>query len=116
MTTISGCTPAQLRILHLIALAGNVTTPAHIIAKMGYNPNVVNTHLCHMQQAGLIHKAKGAIWLTMQGLEVSSQPVMIGVTHCQLVEFDRMCTLCEGKYYAQGYCQKHYKQKQRGKL
>lgn len=60
-------TPAQLRIIHLIALNGGKSTEAQITTLTGNNKNTINTHLCHMKRAGLINKGKAAIWLTMRG-------------------------------------------------
>lgn len=61
-------TPAQLRILHLITLAGGITTEAQITLLTGNHLKTINTHLCDMRRAGLICKAKGNVWLTMRGM------------------------------------------------
>jgi len=60
-------TPAQLRIIHLIALAGGKSTEAQITTLTGNNKNTINTHLCQMQRAGLVNKGKAVVWLTMRG-------------------------------------------------
>jgi len=60
-------TPAQLRILHLIALAGGKSTEAQITTLTRGSPKYLNRVLCQMQRAGLVNKGKAAVWLTMQG-------------------------------------------------
>lgn len=61
-------TPAQLRIIHLIALAGGNSTEAQIIALTGSNYFNVKYHLRQMQRAGLINRGKGIVWLTARGM------------------------------------------------
>lgn len=67
-------TPAQLRIIHLIALSGGIATPAQITFLTRGCPKYLNRVLCQMQHAGFVNRGKGIVWLTMRGMDENDIP------------------------------------------